>query len=275
MAQLKIRSADLAAPAAKNAAAACKSDPLRSFLRLITIASPTKAVQPTKLSARAILATAAIERTLKMRQANNMRITLRHRPRTASIILALLPILAAVADLPAVAAEPFHYPAVLRSGKKIGDLVPGLSALADVVKLFPAPPQDYPGNPRPPVGFPEVKIGKVQPEPATVYNPPETSYALFFDDNDKLVIIEDGHSPLAGLGPEAVHQRFPKLKGTGHDERVIELQGQIEPCIVMMVLFSAQTRKVTKVAYAFTCPTSGSQSTRRDEIPPCSHRRRG
>jgi hypothetical protein len=48
---------------------------------------------------------------------------------------------------------------------------------------------------------------------------------------------------------------------------VIELQGQIEPCIVMMVLFSAQTRKVTKVAYAFTCPTTGSQSTRRDEIP--------
>ena len=165
------------------------------------------------------------------------------------------------------AAEPFHYPAVLRSGKKIGDLVPGLSALPDVVKMFPAPPQDYPGNPRPPAGFPEVKIGKVQPEPATVYNPPETSYALFFDDNDKLVIIEDAHSPLAGLGPETVHRRYPKLKGTGHDERVIELQGQIEPCIVMMVLFSAQTRKVTKIAYAFTCPTTGSQNTRRDEIP--------
>ena len=52
----------------------------------------------------------------------------------------------------------------------------------------------------------------------------------------------------------------------GH-EHVIELQGQVEPCLVMMVLFSAATRKVTKVAYAFTCPTAGSQSTRRDEIP--------
>ncbi len=193
-----------------------------------------------------------------------MRIVLRRRPRTASIILALL---LALAERPALAAEPFHYPAVLRSGKKLGDLVPGLSALSDVVKMFPAPPQDYPGNPRPPAGFPEVKIGKVQPEPATVYNPPETSYALFFDDNDKLVIIEDAHSPLAGLGPKAMHQRYPKLKGTGHDERVIELQGQIEPCIVMMLLFSAQTRKVTKAAYAFTCPTSASQSTRRDEFP--------
>jgi hypothetical protein len=205
-----------------------------------------------------------------------MLITLRRRPRTTPIILALLVALLAVimlavivefAPLPACAAEPFHYPAVLRSGKKIGDLVPGLSALPDVVKMFPAPPQDYPGNPRPPAGFPEVKIGKVQPEPATVYNPPETSYALFFDDNDKLVIIEDAHSPLAGLGPETVHRRYPKLKGTGHDEQVIELQGQIEPCIVMMVLFSAQTRKVTKIAYAFTCPTTGSQNTRRDEIP--------
>jgi hypothetical protein len=215
-----------------------------------------------------------------------MRITLRRRRRslTTPIERALFPPLAvitllalamlALAAWPALAAEPFHLSAVLRSGKKVGDLVPGVSALDDVVKMFPVAPQDYPGNPRPPVGFPEIKIGKVRPEPATVYNPPETNYALFFDDNDKLVTIEDAHSPLAGLGPEVVHQRYPKLKGTGHDERVIELQGQIEPCIVMMVLFSAQTRKVTKVAYAFTCPTSGSESTRRDEIPPYSHRRR-
>jgi hypothetical protein len=55
------------------------------------------------------------------------------------------------------------------------------------------------------------------------------------------------------------------LKDTGHDERAIELQGQVESCIVMMVLFSARTRKVTKIAYAFTCPTAGSQSTRRDD----------
>jgi hypothetical protein len=225
----------------------------------------------------------AIEHGPKMRQANSMRITFR-RPRTRRIALTVLSrlavgtltvILVLVAAWTALAVEPFHYPAVLRSGQKIGDLVPGLSSLTDVVKMFPAAPQDYPGNPRPPAGFPVVKIGKVQPEPVTVYNPPQTSYALFFDDNDKLVIIEDAHSPLAGLGPEALHRGYPKLKGTGHDERVIELQGQIEPCVVMMVLFSAQTRKVTKVAYAFTCPTSGSESTRRDEIPSYSHRRRG
>jgi hypothetical protein len=181
----------------------------------------------------------------------------------------------AAAAEPALAAEPFHFPAVLRNGKKAGDLVPGLSSLSAVVKMFPAAPPDYPGNPRPPVGFPEVKIGKVQPQPATVYNPPETSYALFFDHNNKLVIIEDAHSPLAGLGPRAIHRRYPKLKDTGHDERVIELQGQVEPCVAMMVLFSAYTRKVTKVAYAFTCPTRGSQTTRRDVFPPYSRRRRG
>jgi hypothetical protein len=202
-----------------------------------------------------------------------MRITLRRRLRTTPIALVLLPILAVTIVLalaaawPALAVEPFHLPAVLRSGKKIGELVPGLSALDDVVKMFPAAPQDYPGNPRPAVNFPEVKIGKVEPKPATIYNPPETNYALFFDDNDKLVIVEDAHSPLAGLGPETVHRRYPMLKGTGHDELVIELQGQLEPCIVMMVLFSAQTRKVTKVAYAFTCPTSGSEHTRRDDVP--------
>jgi hypothetical protein len=176
---------------------------------------------------------------------------------------------------PALAAEPFHFSAVLRSGKTVGDLMPGLSSLADVVKMFPVAPPDYPGNPRPPIGFPEVKIGKVQPEPVTVYNPPETSYALFFDDNDKLVIIEDAHSPLAGLGPQAIHQRYPKLRNTGHDERAIELQGQVEPCIAMMVLFSAETRKVSKVAYAFTCPTRASQTTRRDSLSPYSRRSRG
>src|SRR5260370_38759897 len=187
-----------------------------------------------------------------MREANRMQITLRRQPRTESIILGILLLLAMImlavilefAALPALAAEPFPYPAVLRSGKKIGDLVPGLSALPDVVKMFPAAPQDYPGNPRPPAGFPEVKIGKVQPEPATVYNPPETSYALFFDDNDKLVIIEDAHSPLAGLGPEPVHNLSPKLNGTGHDEGVTDLQGQIQPGTVRMILSIAHTRKV-------------------------------
>ena len=210
-----------------------------------------------------------------------MSITPRGSLRSAWIALGLVSIFAiavivygVIAAMPASAAEPFHFAAILRSGKKIGDLVPGLSALNDVVKMFPAAPQDYPGNPRSPAAFPEVKIGKVEPQPTTVYNPPGTSYALFFDDNDKLVIIEDAHPPIAGLGPEAVHKQFPKLKDTGHDEQVIELQGQTEPCIVMMVLFSAATRKVTKVAYVFTCPTSGSQSTRRDEIPADSNRRR-
>jgi hypothetical protein len=217
-----------------------------------------------------------------MRDADSMRIissfrrptrsagTSRHtilRAAGAAATGVVLTILAAVTATPAIAVEPFHFPAVLRSGKKVGDLVPGISALNDVVKMFPAAAQDYPGNPRPPATFPEVKIGKVRPEPTTVYNPLHTSYALFFDDNDKLVIIEDAHPALAGLGPEAIHQRYPQLKGTGHDERVIELQGQVEPCVVMMVLFSAATRKVTKVAYAFTCPTAGSESTRRDEIP--------
>jgi hypothetical protein len=211
-----------------------------------------------------------------------MGITRRRRSRAMSVGLALPSTLAAamlpacallvcaifaVTSWSALAAEPFHLPAMLRSGKKIGELVPGLSALEDVVKMFPVAPQDYPGNPRPPVAFPEVKIGKVRPQPATVFNPLETDYALFFDDNDKLVIIEDAHSPLAGLGPETVHRRYPQLRGTGADEEVIELQGQIEPCIVMLVLFSARTRRLTKVAYAFTCPTSESETTRRDEPP--------
>ena len=154
-----------------------------------------------------------------------MSITLRRSLRSASIALALLPILAiaviavaviadaVIAAMPASAGRTVSLSGYAAERKKIGDLVPGLSALNDVVKMFPAAPQDYPGNPRPPAAFPEVKIGKVEPQPTTVYNPPETSYALFFDDNDKLVIIEDAHSPLAGLGPEAVHKRYPQAQG--------------------------------------------------------------
>ncbi len=200
-----------------------------------------------------------------------MPIASRHAPRSgAPVVFLLCTFIAAAAASVAIATEPFHYPAVLRSGKNVGELVPGISTLDGVVKMFPAAPQNYPGNPRPPIGYPEVKIGKVQPEPATVFNPPGTSYALFFDDNDKLVIIEDAHSPLGGLGPEAIHQRFPALKDTGHDERVIELQGQIDRCIVMMVLFSARTLKVTRVAYAYTCPTGSSETTRRADNVRCS-----
>ncbi len=165
---------------------------------------------------------------------------------------------------PGAAAEPFRLPAVLRSGRKVGDLVPGVTTLDDAVKMFPSAPPDYPGNPRPPVSSPMPKLGEVQPQPKLVYNPPQSAYALFFDDNRKLVIIEDARSPLRGLGPRVIHQRYPKLKDTGHDERVIELQGEVRPCIVMMVLFDAATRKVRAVAYAFTCATGASQTTMRD-----------
>jgi hypothetical protein len=49
--QLKNRPADPAARGAQSAAAACKSDPLRSFPRLITIATPTKAIEAIAASA--------------------------------------------------------------------------------------------------------------------------------------------------------------------------------------------------------------------------------
>lgn len=164
----------------------------------------------------------------------------------------------------AAADEPFRFPAVLRSGKQVGDLVPGVTSLDDAIKMFPPALPDYPGNPRPPISIPVAKLGGVQPAPKLVFNPPETGYALFFDNNDKLVIIEDARSPLRGLGPRIIHQRYPILKDMGHDERVIELQGQVRPCVVMMVLFDAATRKVGAVAYAFTCATGPSQTTMRN-----------
>ena len=181
-------------------------------------------------------------------------------------------VLAIASFLPACcsgfAAAPFQYTAVVRGGRKIGELTPGISTLDEVIKMFPAAPPNYPGNPRPPINYPEVKIGKFEPQPSTVYNPPRSSYALFFDENQKLVIIEDARPPLAGTGPQEIHRRYPMLKDTGNDAHVIELQGQIQPCVAMMVLFEAKTRKVAKVAYVYICPTTGSQTTRRNGFAP-------
>jgi hypothetical protein len=192
-----------------------------------------------------------------------------------SKLLIMLPAIAAflASCCSGFSTEPFRYSAVLRGGRKVGDLTPGISTLNDIIKMFPAATRDYPGNPRPPVNYPEVKIGKFEPQPTIVYNPPDSSYALFFDDNQKLVILEDARPPLVGTGPREIHRRYPMLKDTGNDEHVIELQGQLQPCVVMMVLFKAQTRKVTKVAYVYTCPTTESQTTRRDETSPDAENR--
>jgi hypothetical protein len=212
------------------------------------------------LSIAAVHNRAAIEPGAEMREADKM------GSKIFTVAFAIASFLPACCS--GFAAEPFQYTAVVRGGKKVGELTPGISTLEDVIKMFPAAPPNYPGNPRPPINYPEVKIGKFEPQPTAVYNPPRSSYALFFDENHKLVIIEDARPPLAGTGPQEIHRRYPMLKDTGNDENVIELQGQIRPCVVMMVLFEAKTRKVTKVAYVYTCPTSGSQTTRRNRLAP-------
>lgn len=65
--------------------------------------------------------------------------------------------------------QTFVYPAVLMDGRSAGNLILGQTVVEQAAKMFPSAPPGYEGNPRPPRGFPEAKIGQVSPKPTVVY----------------------------------------------------------------------------------------------------------
>lgn len=111
--------------------------------------------------------------------------------------------------------QTFVYPAALIDGRSAGNLILGQTVVEQAVKMFPSAPPGYEGNPRPPRGFPEAKIGQVSPKPTLVYNPWMTLYLLFFDANQKLVIVVDGgKSRFRGLSQQEMLRQYPQLKET-------------------------------------------------------------
>jgi|GEM_PF-4863054 len=87
--------------------------------------------------------------------------------------------------------QPFIFQAVLTDGSKAGNLILGQTTAKQAVKMFPETPFSYEGNPRSAQGYPTVKVVKIKPKPTVVFNLFATMYALFFDDNNKLVIINE------------------------------------------------------------------------------------
>jgi hypothetical protein len=122
--------------------------------------------------------------------------------------------------------------------------------------MFPSAPPGYEGNPRPPRGFPEAKIGQVSPKPTLVYNPWMTLYILFFDANQRLVIVVDGgKSRFQGTSQQEVLRQYPQLKETYRDSDKYEMQVEAQPCVTLMLLISVKDNTVGPIAYVFTCPT--------------------
>jgi len=149
--------------------------------------------------------------------------------------------------------RPFIFQAVLTDGTTAGDLILGQTTVEQAVKMFPKTPPSYEGNPRLPHGYPPVKVGKIKPKPTLVFNPSMTMYALFFDENKKLVIINELLAQKKSQ--QEIIGQYPQLKETYRDSLEYEMQGEIKPCVTFMVLFSSEDSVATQAAYAFTCET--------------------
>jgi hypothetical protein len=134
----------------------------------------------------------------------------------------------------------------------VGEVVLGETTLHDAIGLFP--PTYGEGAPRRPRGFPVARAGKVQPKPVRVFNPFKTMYGLFFDRNDRLVVFQELGDELEQQPVADLLSKYPALRETRRLKGERELQGEIAPCVVLMLLVDDDDR-VTNVAYAYSCPT--------------------
>jgi hypothetical protein len=158
------------------------------------------------------------------------------------------------ADDEPAAIHPFIFHAVLTDGQKAGDLTLGQTTLEQAVKMFPEPPvPSYGGEPRAPQGYPPVRVGKIRPNPAVVFNPWNTMYALYFDKNNKLVIISE--LVTGKISQKEIAKQYPKLKETDRGSGSFEMQAEIQPCVAFMALFRTADSSMDQSAYAFTCET--------------------
>jgi hypothetical protein len=152
-----------------------------------------------------------------------------------------------------LAPGPFRFEARRQDGRPAGELLLGGTTFDAARKLLA--PESGDGAPRTPEGFPQVKFGSVSPAPTTVYAAANTSYELFFDVNRRLVMVQDHQPPLSGLTLAELQQKYPQLRETDRDADAVELQGEIAPCVTMLVLVGEPEGKVEDVAHAYTCRT--------------------
>lgn len=152
-------------------------------------------------------------------------------------------------DKKAQAPGPFVFNSVLINGQKAGELVLGRTTFHDTLRMFPAPPfSDYDGGLRPadgplPEGYPEIKY---------VYNPWQTMYALFFDEDKKLVMVSELYE-LGSLSEKELLKRYPGLMETSSTVNSIEYRGELQECTSLIANVEPSGRSVEQLVFSHTC----------------------
>lgn len=150
-------------------------------------------------------------------------------------------------------AAQYAFNSYLTNGKKAGTLVLGRTTLDEAVKMHPeAPFEPYDGDVRPaeedpaaPDGLPELKL---------VYNPWQTMYSLYFNDEKKLVMISE-LKELGKLSEKDLLKEYPGISETYRDKRTIEYRSSLVPCVTLTARVGADKRWVEEVSFAYTCET--------------------
>ena len=155
----------------------------------------------------------------------------------------------------ALAADPLAFPVTTPEGAKAGELVLGQTTIRQAIKMYPRPPRDYKGVPQAPRNYPPVTVGDYLPKPKIVYAPYKSRYVLYFDGNEKLVMVQDTESDRKGKKRADIAKLYPGLTETNRSDKAYEMQGKAAPCLTVMFLFDKDDT-VTQVAYAYTCKTT-------------------
>lgn len=162
---------------------------------------------------------------------------------------------------PGSAGKPLIYPAVLVNGQKAGDLILGETTLKQALKILPPWPA-YPPGPIPLSELSPGYAGKVREvllKAKKSYNPAESLFMLYFDENEKLIMIQDNTIGFDKQKTEAVKNiisRYP-LKEVYRDSKFIIMQGEMQPCVFLEVMLDAGNGKNEpfEAGYLYTCPT--------------------
>lgn len=146
-------------------------------------------------------------------------------------------------------------PAFVSGYERVGDLVLGKTTLAQAQRMFPVSPPGYEGRPRKPDGYPKSKFGEVSPKPKLVFNPWESMYALFFDKNERLVIVMELGSLFEGKTVAEIGELYPGLRKTESIKGYYEMQTELAPCAALMLMVTEGSDIITQAAYVYTCKT--------------------
>ncbi len=145
--------------------------------------------------------------------------------------------------------KPYVFKPSLTSGKKIGKIVLGKTTYEEVLKMFPAPPSaDYDGDLRP-VG--EGAPGGLK-SARYVYNPYQTMYAVFFDENKKAVMVSELYE-LGALTEGELLRKYPGMSESDSSSGSIEYQAELDGCTTVIASVEARGHNVEQLSFAYTC----------------------